>query len=118
MLARAFRLKEREVKRVLRRRNPLFSSSLTANTIPNTLGTNRFAFILGGKSARTSVDRNFFRRRFYTACQPYIHMGNTDFVLMAKRGMLFLRRDAAFVATFDQDLARLLQKAFPPKPSS
>lgn len=69
MIRKQYRLKESEIGKVLRYKKPFFSNSLVANVVANRLGHPRFALILSGKVAKTSVDRNFFRRRLYEMCK-------------------------------------------------
>ena len=65
MIGKQYRLREREVRRVLRVRKPVFGKELIASVEVNRLSYNRFALVVSSKHAPTSIDRNFFRRRFY-----------------------------------------------------
>jgi hypothetical protein len=51
MIAKKYRLDEKEVKKVLAKRKPFFSHHLVANTLPNTYQHARIAIVLGGKQA-------------------------------------------------------------------
>ena len=65
MLKKKFRLREREVKRVLQKWEPFFSYDVVLNTKRNNFNYNRFAIVISSKSVYSNVERNFFRRRFY-----------------------------------------------------
>ena len=105
MIAKKFRLCEHEVKKVLRARNAQFSDVFIGNIIQNKGGSSRFALVLSSKAAKTSVDRNFFRRRFF----DYIRSINltqelsihSDIVCLPRKGKVFSRRDTASVESFD-----------------
>jgi ribonuclease P protein component len=71
MIAKRYRLTESQIGKVLRFRKPFFSNVLVANVLDNRLAHPRFALILSGKVAKTSVDRNAYRRRFYDVCKAY-----------------------------------------------
>jgi len=66
MLKKKFRLREREVKRVLQKWEPFFSYDVVLNTKRNNFNYNRFAIVISSKSVYSNVERNFFRRRFST----------------------------------------------------
>ena len=65
MISKNFRLKEEEVKKVLKFWKPFFSYWMVLNYKNNNFENNRFAIIISGKNVDSSVERNFFRRRFY-----------------------------------------------------
>mgnify|MGYP005995417273 FL=1 len=46
MITKQFRLKEREVKKVLQRGKPFFSYGIVLNYTKNKLGYNRFAIVI------------------------------------------------------------------------
>ncbi len=85
MLAKKYRLKEREVKKVLHKGKPFFSYSIVFNVFPNKLWYSRFAIVIGGKSVPTNVVRNSYRRLFYDVSQPYIHKHYWDVVCVVKK---------------------------------
>lgn len=72
MIAKQYRLTERELGKVLSKRKPFFSYMFVANALPNTLWHGRCAILLSSKVARGSVNRNFWRRRFYDISLPYL----------------------------------------------
>ncbi len=65
MISKKYRLKENEVKKVLKFWKPFFSYWMVLNYNKNNLKHNRFAIIISWKNVDSSVKRNFFRRRFY-----------------------------------------------------
>ena len=65
MISKDYRLKENEVKKVLKYWKPFFSYWMVLNYNKNNLNHNRFAIIISWKNIDSSVKRNFFRRRFY-----------------------------------------------------
>jgi ribonuclease P protein component len=66
VIAKKYRLKEREVKKVLQKGKPFFSSGLVFNVLPNTLSQARFAIVISRKSVPNNVVRNIYRRLFYS----------------------------------------------------
>ncbi len=118
MIAKLYRLKEREVRRVLRVRRPVFGGSIIASIEANRLPYNRFAFVVSGKHAPTSIDRNFFRRRFYESLRPFITAGivgvrsHVDCVCTLRRGTRLDRRNITTVEVFRADMATISQKIF------
>lgn len=81
---------------------------LTASVLPARETGLRTGIVLSGKHVDGSVDRNFFRRRFYDALAPLVEARSMDVVFRAKKGSKLVRRDPASVATFDRDLAALV----------
>ncbi len=114
MIKKGSRLKEREIRRVLRTKKPFFSFSFVANVSPNRLGHPRIAPVFSAKSVTGSVARNFFRRRAYELARPYLSAGaGVDIVLVPKKGGAPLsHRNAQAVASFERDLSHLYGKIF------
>ena len=52
MIKKIYRLKENEIKKVLKFKKPFFSYNLVANFIPNKLPYSRFAIFLSSKHAK------------------------------------------------------------------
>lgn len=75
MISKNFRLKEEEVKKVLKFWKPFFSYWMVLNYKNNNFENNRFAIIISGKNVETSVERNFFRRRFYDSIDKKLLIG-------------------------------------------
>lgn len=84
MIAKKYRLKEREVKKVLQKGKPFFSYSVVFNTIPNKLWHGRYAIVISGKSVPNNVIRNIYRRMFYEMCRTYISTHSRDLVCVVK----------------------------------
>ncbi len=84
MLAKIYRLKEREVKKVLHKGKPFFSYSVVFNVFPNKLPHSRFAIVIWGKSVPTNVLRNLYRRKYYDICSKYIWKWYWDVVCVVK----------------------------------
>ncbi len=115
MIAKKFRLTQREVKKVLSRWKPFFSYGIVLNHIPNTAGYNRFAVVIWGKSVNTNVTRTFFRRAFFDwirSSQLYTNnKGKTyDFVFVVKKKTKLDRKDNEAIKSFEKDLNFLINK--------
>lgn len=85
MLAKKYRLKEREVKKVLHKGKPFFSYSIVFNVFPNTLWHSRFAVVIGWKSVPNNVVRNTYRRLFYDISSAHIQKQYWDIVCVVKK---------------------------------
>lgn len=86
MLSKKFRLKEKEVRKVLQRWKPFFSYDLVLNHLPNKLNISRFAIVIWSASVQSGVERNFFRRRFYDLVRDYVWKINWyDLVFVVKK---------------------------------
>lgn len=85
MIAKKYRLAEREVKKVLAKWKPFFSYSIVFNIIPNRLGYNRYAIVIGGKSVPNNVVRNIYRRLFYDTVKKYGDTSYGDVVCVVKK---------------------------------
>jgi RNase P protein component len=53
MIKKIYRLKERELKKVLKYSKPFFSYGIVLNVNKNKLNYNRFAIVLGSKSVKS-----------------------------------------------------------------
>ena len=85
MIAKKYRLQEREVKKVLHKGKPFFSYGIVFNVIPNKLWHSRFAIVIGWKSVPTNVVRNIYRRMYYDICQKYTQKTYGDVVCVVKK---------------------------------
>ena len=85
MIAKKYRLQEREVKKVLHKGKPFFSYSIVFNVIPNRLWYSRFAIVIGSKSVPTNVVRNIYRRAYYDICQKHQEKPYGDVVCVVKK---------------------------------
>ena len=109
MLAKKYRLQEREVKKVLHKGKPFFSYSIVFNVIPNKLGYSRFAIVIGWKSVPTNVVRNTYRRAYYNICQKYIGKSYGDVVCVVKKKTKLGREDVE-VQKIESEINYLFEK--------
>ena len=114
MLAKEYRLCEKQVKKALQFRKPFFGEMWVMHALPSIkwIGGG-FAIILSGKQTRWSVNRNFFRRRFY----DHIRQNHSDLldgkymiVMSFKKGTLFSSKEEASIALFDKSVADCITK--------
>lgn len=84
MIAKKYRLSERELRRVFREKKPFFSSVLIANVQKNSLTYSRLGILLSSKITPGSVNRNTFRRIFYRFSQEVLPLGY-DIVFVVKK---------------------------------
>lgn len=69
MISKKYRLKEREVKKVLNKGKPFFSYTLVLNVFPHKLSYDSYAIVISGKSVPNNIVRNRYRRIFYEFCK-------------------------------------------------
>jgi len=116
MLKKKYRLKQREVKKVLGKAKPFFSYWIVLNTKENRKNYNRFAIVIGTKSVNTNVTRNFFRRRFYdfifnsSLYSDFWSNKNFDFVFIVKKQTKLDKKDKNAILSFEKDLSFLEKK--------
>jgi len=117
MLKKIYRLKEREVKKVLGKTKPFFSYGIVLNSKPNKKDFNRFAIIIGSKSVNTNVTRAFFRRKFYDfiaksslLSDKFNSTKNYDFVFLIKKQTKLDKKDKNAILEFEKDLSFLENK--------
>ncbi len=116
MISKKFRLTEREVKKVLKWWKPFFSYWIVSNSISNKLEYNRFAIVISWKSVKSSVERNFFRRRFFDETKNYIFSclkGGYDFVFIVKKENKLDKKDKKNINTYGRDIEFLFSKILP-----
>lgn len=85
MISKEYRLSENEVRKVLNKKKPFFSYVWIANTFTNKSAHGRCGILLSSKCAKGSVNRNFWRRRFYDLSLPSLTSLPVDVVLVAKK---------------------------------
>lgn len=116
MLAKKFRLTEREVKKVLQKWKPFFSYWIVLNAYKNTVSSNRYGIVIGGKSSGWAICRNFFRRLFYSEFHNHIKNDNKwcffDYVFVVKKQTNLSRSNEKNVAIFKKEIHFLLEKSF------
>lgn len=114
MIKKIYRLKEREVKKVLKRGKPFFSYQIVLNSIKNNFEYNRFAIVLWSKGVENNVERNFFRRRFYDYVYSYISLKKEwnwkDFVFVIKKNIKLNMKSQESLYNFKKDINFLLNK--------
>jgi ribonuclease P protein component len=118
MIKKKYRLTEREFRKVLSRKKPFFSYLFVANTTPNTLSFPRLGILLPSKCANGSVNRNFFRRKFYDIFSQKVGNISSDIVLVPKKWTILDYTDANCVAEFEKNimfLARIIRQSGTPK---
>ncbi len=112
MIRKVNRLKEKEIKKVLKHRKPFFSYNLVANYCTNWLPYSRFAIFLSWKNCKTSISRNFFRRRFYDESSNYVSKWWMDIVLMPKKWKVFDKKTPECIVEFRKDLKFIYKNIF------
>lgn len=126
MIAKKFRLTQREVKKALTRWRPFFAYGIVLNQVPNREWYNRFWIVIWAKSVNTNVTRVFFRRRFFDTIRdsklfvtPLSWEGEglgarlwkwTDYVFVVKKQMQLDRKEVAAIKSFEKDLNFLINK--------
>lgn len=111
MIKKKYRLKERDVKKVLQKWKPFFSYGVVLNYIQNKRDYCRFAIILWWKSVVNNVERNFVRRRFYDICAEKIpYLSGFDFVFVVKKNKKFEKKDLESMLSFRKDINFLFKK--------
>lgn len=112
MIKKIYRLNESSLKKVLKYKKPFFSYWFIANVATNRLPHSRFAIMLSTKNTKTSVNRNFFRRKFYDLVADYINSGSFDIVFVPKKWKTFDKRIEASIVEFENDILFSLKKIF------
>lgn len=107
MIAKTYRLTEREVRKVLNRKKPFFSYMFIANVLENKLEYGRCGILLSSKVAKGSVNRNFFRRKFYDLFLPVLKQSKNDIVLVPKKWIILNYKDEVQVAEFEKNITFL-----------
>jgi ribonuclease P protein component len=114
MIKKKYRLKECDVRKVLKWNKPFFSYWLIANMKKNFLGYSRFCIALSTKNTKTSINRNFFRRRFYDISRNYILKWWYDFVFIPKKWKTFDQKNWTQITDFDKDINFILKNTLKP----
>jgi ribonuclease P protein component len=109
MISKKYRLKESEVKKVLHKWKPFFSSKIVLNSLSNHYTHNRFSIVIGWKSTEGSVVRNYFRRQFFSTVKNQINDQIQaiyfDFVFVVKWTTILKKSD-----TISDEITHLLNK--------
>lgn len=109
MISKNYRLNESEVKKVLQTGKPFFSYWIVLNYKKNTVWNNRFAIVISWKSVEGSVERNFFRRKFYDLCGSVLEWKN-DFVFVIKKQTKLDKNNLESINWFEKDIKFLMKK--------
>ena len=116
MISKKFRLKEREVKKVLSKWKPFFSYGIVLNFFRNSFNYPRFSIVLWSKSVNNSVERNFFRRKFYEMIRIN-YLDNLlksekaiDFIFVVKKQTKLDKKDEKSIKDFEKDINFLMNK--------
>lgn len=113
MIAKKYRLSEREVGKVLRIGKPFFSYGIVLNYTKNKYDYNRFAIVIGKKSVANNVIRTTARRRFYDSVGSYIpQKWYYDLVFVVKKKTKLDIKDPDKLQIFQKDILFLLKKIF------
>jgi len=114
MIKKIYRLKEKDVKKVLKFWKPFFSYWIVLNKVLNKLPYSRFSLVLGSKVVNTNITRNFFRRRYYNYIDDVIKANslkkNYDVTLVVKKKIKLDMKDKSSLFSFDKDLRFLIKK--------
>lgn len=109
MLAKKYRLSEREVKKVLQKGKPFFSYTIVFNVIPNKLDYNRYAIVIGSKSVPNNVIRNMYRRAFYDISKKFQNNYSGDIVCVVKSKTKLLKSEES-MKKFSGEIHYIYQK--------
>ena len=85
MISKEYRLTEHELRKVLNRKKPFFSFVWIANTMENKFLHGRCGILLSSKCTKGSVNRNYWRRKFYDISLSSLTTLNVDVVLVPKK---------------------------------
>ena len=112
MIKKIYRLKEREVKKVLQKWKPFFSYNIVSNAISNTLWFNRFSIIIWWKSVKNNVTRVFFRRLFYNLVDDKCVSQEwwKDITFAVKKSFKLDKINPEIIDTFKKDINFLIYK--------
>jgi ribonuclease P protein component len=123
MIQKIYRLKEKEMKKVLAKWKPFFSYMIVLNKMPNNETYHRFGIIISQKSISNSVNRNFFRRLFYNIirlqnmCSSQKNTWETqenkyfDYVYVVKKQISLDKKNIQTTDEFQKNLHFLFTKA-------
>ncbi|NRH20604.1 hypothetical protein HOO68_00985 [Candidatus Gracilibacteria bacterium] len=110
MISKEYRLTEREVKKVLNRKKPFFSYTCVANTLDIKNKHGRCGILLSSKCTKGSVNRNFWRRKFYDISLPFLDATPLDIVLVMKKGTVLNYKNEGDILEFEKNLQFIYKK--------
>ena len=120
MISKKYRLKDRELKKVLKEWKPFFSYGIVLNYNKNKVSYNRFAIVIWAKSVKNNVQRNFFRRKFYDEILKSVLFSynlnlinekqGCDYVFVVKKQTKLDKNNSEVINKFDGDIKFLINK--------
>jgi ribonuclease P protein component len=110
MIATEYRLTEHEFKKVLVRKKPFFSYVFVANTFENKQWHIRCGILLSAKCTRGSVNRNFWRRRFYDIAWKNLSIAPLDIVVVPKKWTILDYKNPEHIEEFNKNIKFLFTK--------
>jgi len=110
MIKKEFRLKENEVKKVLKIWKPFFSYNIVCNICDNKKSNNRFWIIISSKSVKNNVSRVYLRRLFYNRVWKIDNNNWKDIVFLVKKTFKFNYKDNKTIENINNDLNFLILK--------
>lgn len=112
MIKKIYRLKENEIKKVLKYKKPFFSYWFIANYLDNRMPISRFWIILWSKNCPSWVWRNFWRRKFYDLVSKHCEKGWKDIVFVPKKWKAFDKNSAESIVEFEKDVNFIIKKIY------
>ena len=110
MISKEYRLTEHELRKVLNRKKPFFSYVWIANTMENKASHGRCGILLSSKCTKGSVNRNYWRRKFYDISLPSLGTICMDIVLVPKKWTVLDYKNSEHIAEFEKNIAFLYRK--------
>ncbi len=110
MISKEYRLTERELRKVLVRKKPFFSYVFVANVIENKKWYGRCAILLSSKCSKWSVNRNFWRRKFYDVSLSAMIEMSFDVVFVPKKWTILDYKKPEHIAEFEKNIQFLYRK--------
>ena len=117
MISKKYRLKQREVRKVLAGIKPFFSYDFVLKVKINKKDFNRFAIVIWSKSVKNNVIRNHFRRLFYRFIKKsYLYLDSFksknkyDLVFILKKQTKLDKYDKKTIVSFENNLVFLEKK--------
>ncbi len=110
MISKEYRLTEHELRKVLNRKKPFFSFVWIANTLENKKAHGRCGILLSAKCTKGSVNRNYWRRKFYDISLASLERLPVDIVLVPKKGTILDYKNSEHIAEFEKNIQFLYRK--------
>ncbi len=110
MISKEYRLTENELRKVLSRKKPFFSYVFVANVMENKSQHGRCGILLSSKCTRWSVNRNFWRRKFYDMSLSRINAISLDIVIVPKKWTILDYKNKDHIVEFEKNISFLYRK--------